>query len=263
MLENEELKPNLFAKIAAIKGAITRLPEKGYNSFHKYNFVSNDDVYDAIRELLAIHNVALFAEVVSIDPTPQEKGYHVFLQMRFTFACGDTGQTFTCLWGGESADNSDKSFNKAVTAGTKYFLLSTFLISTGESIKADADNSSPNVAKTTNKPTAPKVVDKPETSDGIQYTGEITKLDVREDKHKKAYVAAGGCSFQSREVFRVLGYSDTTIEQMAKKGTTVTLPDAIKIAYVMDGKFRKAVKVQRVSTGEVVEMANLNKKAVS
>ena len=145
MSENEFPKVNLFSKIAAIKGAITRIPKTGFNDFQKYKFATNGDVYDTIRELLAQHNVALFAEVIGYEATPLAKGYHVILQMRFTFACGDTGQTMICLWAGESADSSDKSFNKAMTAGTKYFLLSTFLISTGESAAEDTDNSKPDV----------------------------------------------------------------------------------------------------------------------
>jgi hypothetical protein len=161
MSENQQQEASLFAKIAAIKGELKRLPKTGYNDFHKYAFATNGDVYDTVRNLLAEHRVALFAEIVSWEAVAQAKGYHVILQMRFTFACGDTGQTFTCLWAGESADSADKGFNKAMTAGTKYFLLSTFLISTGDAAD-DADSASPDVSKPA-KPAqkqAPQVVQK-------------------------------------------------------------------------------------------------------
>lgn len=151
MSENQQQEASLFAKIAAIKGEVERLPKTGYNDYHKYEFATNGDVYDTIRKALFKHNVALFAEVVSWEAVAQAKGYHVILQMRFTFACGDTGQTFTCLWAGESADSADKGFNKAMTAGTKYFLLSTFLISTGDAAD-DADSTSPDVSKPAQKP---------------------------------------------------------------------------------------------------------------
>jgi hypothetical protein len=151
MSENQQQEASLFAKIAAIKGELKRLPKTGYNDFHKYAFATNGDVYDTVRNLLAEHRVALFAEIVSWEAVAQAKGYHVILQMRFTFACGDTGQTFTCLWAGESADSADKGFNKAMTAGTKYFLLSTFLISTGDAAD-DADSQSPDVGKASVKP---------------------------------------------------------------------------------------------------------------
>jgi|GEM_PF-4547377 len=50
----------------------------------------------------------------------------------YTLACGDTGATITTRWTGEAADSQDKGINKAATAALKYWLLKTFLISTGD-----------------------------------------------------------------------------------------------------------------------------------
>jgi hypothetical protein len=198
MSENQQQEASLFAKIAAIKGELKRLPKTGYNDFHKYAFATNGDVYDTVRNLLAEHRVALFAEIVSWEAVAQAKGYHVILQMRFTFACGDTGQTFTCLWAGESADSADKGFNKAMTAGTKYFLLSTFLISTGDAAD-DADSASPDVSKPA-KPAqkqAPQVVQKP-TAQAKPWT----QTDA--EQFSKEWQGKG---YSSNDILSVLGVS--------------------------------------------------------
>jgi hypothetical protein len=209
MSENQQQEASLFAKIAAIKGELKRLPKTGYNDFHKYAFATNGDVYDTVRNLLAEHRVALFAEIVSWEAVAQAKGYHVILQMRFTFACGDTGQTFTCLWAGESADSADKGFNKAMTAGTKYFLLSTFLISTGDAAD-DADSQSPDVGKAAAKPQQNKPAtqqgkpanvsnipqQKPIDADTTPWTAE------QADKFGKAWQKEG---YKTPEILSILG----------------------------------------------------------
>jgi hypothetical protein len=62
--------------------------------------------------------------------------------MGFTICCSETGATVTRQLVGESADQSkvsDKAFYKLYTTLTKYFLRTTFLISSGEEIDSDAD----------------------------------------------------------------------------------------------------------------------------
>lgn len=126
----------LAKKLAYVMGQMSRIPKRGYNEFHKYEFATESDVSDALRGLLAEQNIAFFPSMVSYTcdavETARSTAYHVITQMEMTFIDGDTGDTHTSSWIGEALDSSDKAVNKTATAATKYFLLKTFLLSSGE-----------------------------------------------------------------------------------------------------------------------------------
>lgn len=125
----------LYAKLARIIGRLDRLPKTGYNQHFKYHFVTDADVSDTIRQELAQENIAFFASMVDYQ---QENG-HTRATFEFTFACGDSGQSITSVWTGEAQDKQDKGLSKAATSAEKYFLLKTFMLSTGD--KADDPDS--------------------------------------------------------------------------------------------------------------------------
>lgn len=119
----------LFAKMARIMGKIKRLPKSGHNKHFDYKFTTDSDVADTIREHLAEENIAFFAETVAVEPVMGKKSRAQYV---FTFACGDTGYTRSCSWFAEADDGQDKGLNKAATAAEKFFLLKTFVMSTGD-----------------------------------------------------------------------------------------------------------------------------------
>lgn len=139
-----EQQYGLFTKMAAIMGEVDRIAKDGKSSQLPYKFAKDSDVFDAIREKLAEHRIAFFSETLdaaqdNITSKNGAAGYHTTLAMRFTLACADTGQTFTCLWRAESDSYDDKGTSKAQTLGQKYFLLKTFVLSTGDP-KDDPDS---------------------------------------------------------------------------------------------------------------------------
>jgi hypothetical protein len=76
-------------------------------------------------------------EVIDLD-----KGIKVRGKMAFTLCCSETGATETRHLVGEAADQakvSDKAFYKLYTTLEKYYLKTTFLISSGEELDSDAD----------------------------------------------------------------------------------------------------------------------------
>lgn len=132
-MENEQIteaqaNAMLFAKMARIMGKVHRMKKTGLHKHFKYAFVTDGDVSDTIRELMAEENLAVFAEIINYTRT----GEKTHIQMVFTFACGDTGATRSCSWFSESDDGQDKGMSKAATLGEKFFLLKTFLMSTGD-----------------------------------------------------------------------------------------------------------------------------------
>lgn len=137
--------PNLYTKMAAIMGEITRVPKTGRNKQQNYDFATDSDIADLIRGKLAAHGIAFFASMTDVEQTEIKSakgstGYHTIAHLEFTFVCGDTGDKMSCTWRGEADDWGDKGVSKAATLGEKYFLLKTFVMSTGDPAD-DPDNS--------------------------------------------------------------------------------------------------------------------------
>ena len=118
----------LYKKLAAVMGGISRVPKNGINQHFRYKFAQDSDVLDVVRSLLAEQSVAVFVSMTDLV----QDGKITRATFEYTLACGDTGATITTRWTGEAADSQDKGINKAATAALKYWLLKTFLISTGD-----------------------------------------------------------------------------------------------------------------------------------
>ncbi len=132
----------LYRKLAEVMGECGYVKKNGYNSFHKYNYVTEADLVDAVREKLAVRNVALIPSVTAVDSreytTDKGKGSVVTtVRVAFTFCDGDTGETHTAEWAGAGDDSADKGIYKAYTGAVKYFLMKAFLIPTGDDPEGD------------------------------------------------------------------------------------------------------------------------------
>lgn len=130
----------LYAKMARVMGKMTRVQKDGENTFHNYKYATADDVADMIRAAMAEEKIAFFAEMGDSDTIPHGKGTRTTTTFNFTFACGDTGATITKQWISIADDTGDKGVNKSATYAEKYFLMKTFIVSTGTEPDGDADD---------------------------------------------------------------------------------------------------------------------------
>jgi ERF superfamily protein len=150
-IPNTQGSASLFAKMVRVMGKMDRLKKTGYNSGQKYQFATDADVADLVREAMVEERIAFFASMTSYEQSEfitsnNAKMTRTIATFMFTFCCPDTGATESRTWIGESLDNGDKGINKASTAAEKFFLLKTFIISTGD--KADEpDYHSPELQK--------------------------------------------------------------------------------------------------------------------
>ena len=132
-------KRSLVAKLAEVMAAVERVPKRGRNTFHGYDYATEADIASEIRRELAARGVML---IPSIDDMTREavgeKGQILtILKMTMTFIDGETGETLNRPWMGAGTDKEDKGLYKAMTGGEKYFLLKTFLIPTGDDPERD------------------------------------------------------------------------------------------------------------------------------
>lgn len=133
---------HLATKMAQVAAAVERVPKNGWNDHHKYEYALAADVLDAARKELSSRNVATTVEIVG---SPSEwltwqagKQKVLTVPMRGSFICGDTGASISVDFAGSGADAGDKAIYKAITGGTKYLILSTFLVSTGDDPEGDS-----------------------------------------------------------------------------------------------------------------------------
>lgn len=135
----QEQAGGLYLKLARVMGELSRLEKGGKNTHFNYKYVTDSDVFDAVRPLLAQNGVAFVASIVSYEQEDVQvkNGTSIItrVHMQYRFIDGDTGQMSTHDWHGEALDNQDKGINKATKGALKYFLLNTFMISTGDVIE--------------------------------------------------------------------------------------------------------------------------------
>ena len=132
----------LAKKLAEVMGVANRIPKRGRNDFHKYDYATEADIAEAIRAELAQRSVMLFPAITKVNREPVgEKGSVLTtLDMEFMFVDGETGESITRQWAGAGTDKEDKGLYKAMTGGEKYFLLKTFLMPTGDDPEAHTDD---------------------------------------------------------------------------------------------------------------------------
>ena len=135
---------SLVWKLAEVMSVVERVPKRGRNDFHKYDYATEADIAQAIRQALAERHILLIPEVTKYlqqELGPNKKGEArdplTVLDMVFTFRDGETGESLAQPWVGIGQDGGDKGVYKAMTGAEKYFLLKTFLIPTGDDPEHD------------------------------------------------------------------------------------------------------------------------------
>jgi hypothetical protein len=127
----------LVRKIAVIMAEISRVPKRGRHSGLRYDYVQEADLMDLLRDRMADQGVVIFPSVRehNMVESRDDRGRVQFLTtvtMEITLIDSESGDQLTTNWIGQGMDPGDKGYYKAYTGAIKYFLLKTFLISTGD-----------------------------------------------------------------------------------------------------------------------------------
>lgn len=141
---NQTPSGGLAKKLALILGEVGKVPKSGRNTFHNYDYVTENDLVYAVRDKLSAAGIFVFTSVeeqkIEVFKDEQSGKQSVLTQVvtRHTFVDGDTGEQFAVLSQGQGADVGDKGGYKAVTGAMKYFLYKCFMIPTGDDPESDA-----------------------------------------------------------------------------------------------------------------------------
>lgn len=134
-----EPAPSIWKKLSNVMTKVDRIPKNGFNSFHKYNYATEADITEGVRGILAGEGLAFLPSVLSWERGESDaKGnFLTRVEVKFTLADTESGQTVESIFWGEGHDNMDKGFYKAYTGAVKYFLMKTLLIPTGDDPEDD------------------------------------------------------------------------------------------------------------------------------
>lgn len=126
---------NLVIKLSEILGEVDRVPKRGRNEFHKYDYVMESDLVEAVRQKLAERNIFLLSSVEELrrEDTLTEA------RIKFTFLDGDSGESLSFYYFGQGDDKGDKGAYKAYTGALKYAIMKNFLVPTGDDPEADTE----------------------------------------------------------------------------------------------------------------------------
>lgn len=134
----------LIAKLVEVMKAVKHIPKTGYNQQQKYRYAQEADVVEKVRTELADLGIFLKQSVKehSFRTYTTAKGTEMTiatLVIEFTFIDSETGETESFTVVGEGQDSGDKAVYKALTGATKYALMKTFLIPTGDDPERDEE----------------------------------------------------------------------------------------------------------------------------
>lgn len=149
-MENQTTLKGLVVKLCEVMAAVERVPKRGRNSFHGYDYVTEADLADALRKELSSRSIFIFPNVVSCIRSPLEvetkhgvrKTQLTEVVVEWLFVDGESGQERKVQVHGVGEDNVDKGFYKAFTGSEKYMLMKSFLVPTGDDPEADVPETS-------------------------------------------------------------------------------------------------------------------------
>lgn len=138
---SDKAPSSLFTKLAEVMGEVGHVQKRGYNDFHKYNYVTEADLLDAVRDKLSSRGIVVLPSVKEVKERTiaTKKGESTIstVLVDYTFIDGSTGETHTLSMVGQGEDAADKGLYKALTGASKYFVMKAFLIPTGDDPEGD------------------------------------------------------------------------------------------------------------------------------
>lgn len=133
----------LFRKLHTVMQGIDRIPKNGRHG-QGYPYVLESDLIEAVRQLLIDVGLVFLESEVGHGEREVEVGNGktniiVDATFRMMFVDIDTGARVSGQFSGASLDNTDKGLPKASTLATKFWMMRSFLVVSGE----DTDDADP------------------------------------------------------------------------------------------------------------------------
>jgi hypothetical protein len=125
--------PSIVKKMLQVMRKVGYVQKDGKNEFHGYKYASEANLIAALRPELIEAGLVL---IPSVSHVSQDEHGNTHVLMLFTLM-DDEGSTYSFCGAGSGNDRNkngvgDKGIYKAITGATKYALMKTFLLETGD-----------------------------------------------------------------------------------------------------------------------------------
>lgn len=142
-------------KILAVMKDVGWVKKDGHNKAQNYDYVSEAGLVAEVRESMMKHGLIMVTNVTSCDP--KESGttaggaikWLTTITAECRFIDCESGESITTAMAGSGMDPGDKGVFKAITGLTKYALMKTLLIPTGDDPEADEGTDRDNAPRQT------------------------------------------------------------------------------------------------------------------
>ena|SRR3990167_1088740 len=129
---------SLYQKLWHIQQEIKTVIKLGKNTFHGYNYAREQDILGEVKPLLGKYGIVITQNVVNYKlEIIKESSFMGTVEVDFSIHDVETNDCIVSKFIGQGEDKGDKSFPKALTMATKYFLAKTFLVETGDDSEQD------------------------------------------------------------------------------------------------------------------------------
>lgn len=129
---------SIHAKLWEIQKELEPVRKNGFNSFHKYKYVTKEDILASIAPLCSKHEVAHYVSVV--DSAVVDGGASVKVELHLVDAA-EAQSVITVSAPGFALDkNGDKAVYKAITGASKYAYMQAFGLSTDDDPENDSSD---------------------------------------------------------------------------------------------------------------------------
>lgn len=171
----------LSEKLLAIQSDVMRVKKNGFNSFHGYHYVTEDDLLSAVKASAIAHGVLITCRSTSeigchttLGKNELVRWAKVTIMARLEDLESEDVQETS--FDGYAEDKGDKAIYKATTGAYKYFLMKFFGVATGDDpeLPNAMDKEAVAAAPPPQKPKPP--TDRPKQSDpGLKEAHESLK----------------------------------------------------------------------------------------
>ena len=170
-------------KVVAVMQEVKSIQKKGKNTYAKYDYATADDVFDAVRPIMAKHGLSIKYKIKKERTCTHRKVEFLILPVKMKFA-GESGYVTHPVplntSGGSGVRLDAQMLQAAITYAEKYFLRARLLLAVGG---IDLDEAAPKAEaapakKQTRKKAAPKQPPQEDRRDDIKVDNDFGVMQV-------------------------------------------------------------------------------------
>ena len=147
----------IYSKWSELVGRVSHLGMTGVNAHHKYEYLREEDLLNAIRPVMYELGLVFYPSKISIVPGNSTSTLLTAI-CTYTLVDSETGESVNIEVVSQGTDSGDKSAFKLMTGARKYSLRQLILAGTGDDPEEDTDSNERGVLNTNTIPVIRKLV---------------------------------------------------------------------------------------------------------